>query len=203
MSESETDGLYGSQGSRTAAAAAEGSSEGESVKSEENGGGGRKAELLAEASDAGYCGGGGCCRWRELWPGWSLSAPERVPASSRTSSVKRTSSSSVRSPGRPASSSTLRRLGKMGRAEDGEDSERPFVLDSRGGYNLAVGDGHQPFATGLENGCLVEAAESEESIAVPSASVAQIDSLAGYIRPEMSLGSGDVDVDKEVQQGLV
>lgn len=138
LSASVTDGLYGSQGSRTASAAADCSSEGVSVKSEENGGGGRNGELLAEASDAGYCGGGDCCcrRWASLAS--SLSAPERNAASWLTWSVKRTSSFSVRSAGRPPSPSRLRRLGKMGREEEGEDADGPLLLGSRGGNNLAM-----------------------------------------------------------------
>lgn len=132
VSASETEALYGSQGSSTANAAADWSGEGASVKSEENGGGGRKGELLAEASDAGYCGGGGCCR-RCKSSGRSTSAPERNAAARVTSSVKRASSLSLRTAGSPASSPTLRRLGKTGREEEeGEDAA------SRGGDNLAI-----------------------------------------------------------------
>jgi hypothetical protein len=132
------------------AAATDRSSEGESVvKSEENGGGGRKGALLAEASDVGYCGGGDCCCPRAS-PVAPLSAPERDAAACASSSVKRTSSFS----GMPASSSTLRRSGRTGR-EEGEDSEGPSILGSRDGNNLAVGDGHRPFATRWFSRCRV------------------------------------------------
>ncbi len=107
-SASATGDLYGSRGSRTEAA-----SPGSGLaKSEENGGGKRKAEVLAEASEAGYRGGG------ERWPEGRVSlGPGLRSVLGSESAVKQGRGLSAASSGSsvmPASSSTLRRLGRNG-----------------------------------------------------------------------------------------